>query len=63
LLRHAFARSCLINGGDVYSLQPILGHTTLDMVKRDVVLADGDVAAGIGRVARRSPEPNRHHAS
>jgi site-specific recombinase XerD len=36
LLRHSFATRYLQAGGDVYSLQQILGHTSLDMVRRYV---------------------------
>lgn len=36
LLRHTFATRYLEHGGDIYSLQQILGHTSLEMVKKYV---------------------------
>ncbi len=41
--RHTFSVRFLINGGDVFSLQKILGHTSLEMTRKYVNLASGDV--------------------
>ena len=47
LLRYSFAIQFLRNGGDPFTLQNILGHSTLDMTRHYVRIANTDVERSI----------------
>jgi len=41
--RHTFAKKWILNGGDIFRLQKILGHSSIDMVKRYVEMFSDDL--------------------
>jgi len=54
-LRHTFAKMYILNEGDPYSLQDILGHTSQDMVKKYVNLWQPEM-----RTKHTKSSPMRH---
>lgn len=49
--RHTFAKMYIQNGGDAFSLQKILGHTSLEMTRVYVELFSNDVARAHSKVS------------
>lgn len=47
LFRHTFAKKWLTSGGDIFTLQKILTHSELDMVKRYLNLYSSDLVSAV----------------
>jgi integrase len=54
-LRHSFASNWMMRGGDLYKLQKILGHKSIQMTERYSHLAPEAFASDYGRLGTRAP--------
>ena len=57
-IRHAAAVAFLQNEGDVFALQKLLGHSSLEMTRRYCLLSDGDLKK---MHKKASPADNLHY--
>jgi integrase/recombinase XerD len=57
--RHTFALNYLRRGGSVFHLQKVLGHSTLEMVKRYASLLTGDLQQIHEKISILTPETKR----
>ncbi|MCC9294448.1 tyrosine-type recombinase/integrase [Clostridium sp. WLY-B-L2] len=48
--RHTFAKKWILNGGDVFKLQKILGHSSLQMVREYINMFTDDLSKGFDEV-------------
>lgn len=51
LFRHSFAERYLLNGGNAFNLQRLLGHSTLDMTKHYCRIYDAELVKGYDRLS------------
>jgi len=51
--RHTFAKNWLVSGGDIFSLQKILGHRTLDMDRNYVNITFKDIQSQCSKFGQR----------
>ena len=49
LYRHTFAKNWILNGGDIFRLQSILGHSSIDIVKEYVEMFGSDLKNNFDR--------------
>jgi integrase/recombinase XerD len=57
--RHTFAVNYLRRGGSVFHLQQMLGHSTLEMVRKYANLLTGDLQRVHEKISLLNPEPNQ----